>query len=43
LALEKIKKGKYGVCESCGKKISQKRLKISPEARLCLKCRKYAR
>ncbi len=40
LALEKIKKGKYGVCESCGKKISQKRLKISPEARLCLKCRK---
>lgn len=43
LALEKIKKGKYGVCENCGKKISQKRLKISPEARLCLKCRKYAR
>ena len=38
-----LKKGKYGVCEGCGKKISQKRLKISPEARLCLKCRKYAR
>jgi len=43
LALEKIKKGKYGVCENCGKKISQKRLKVSPEARLCLKCGKRPR
>jgi len=43
LALEKIKKGKYGVCESCGKKISQKRLKVSPEARFCLKCGKLPR
>lgn len=43
LALKKIKKGKYGVCENCGKKISQKRLKVSPEARFCLKCRKRPR
>lgn len=43
LALKKIKKGKYGVCESCEKKISQKRLKISPEARFCLKCGKRSR
>lgn len=40
LALERIKKGKYGICEKCGRKISQKRLKVSPEARVCLKCQK---
>jgi len=38
LALEKIKKGKYGLCEDCGKKISQKRLLAIPEARFCIKC-----
>jgi len=40
LALEKIKKGKYGICEKCGKKIAEGRLKIYPEARFCLKCQK---
>lgn len=40
LALEKIKKGKYGKCEKCGKPISQERLKVYPEARFCLKCKK---
>ena len=40
LALEKIKKGKYGMCKKCGKKIDERRLKIYPEARICLKCRK---
>ena len=40
LALEKIKKGKYGICEKCGRKIDEKRLKIYPEARFCLKCKK---
>jgi DnaK suppressor protein len=39
-ALEKIKKGKYGICEGCGKKISEERLKAFPEARLCMKCGK---
>ncbi len=38
-ALEKIKKGSgYGKCENCGKKIEEERLKIYPEARLCMKC-----
>ena len=37
-ALEKIKKGKYGSCEKCGKNISQDRLKIFPEAKTCNKC-----
>ncbi len=38
-ALEKIKKGKYGECEKCGKKISIERLKVCPEAKLCMKCK----
>lgn len=39
LALEKIKKKKYGVCEKCGKKIPDNRLEVYPEARYCLKCK----
>ena len=39
LALEKIKKGKYGKCEKCSKKISIERIKVCPEARLCIKCK----
>lgn len=38
-ALKKIKKEKYGICENCGKKISQKRLKVCPEAKTCKKCK----
>ena len=37
-ALEKIAEGKYGICENCGKKISEERLKACPEAKTCLKC-----
>jgi len=37
-ALEKIEKGRYGICEKCQKEIPVERLKISPEARFCLKC-----
>jgi DnaK suppressor protein len=37
-ALEKIKKNKYGACESCEKKISFKRLSITPEIKKCKKC-----
>jgi len=40
LALEKIKKGKYGICEKCGKEIEEERLRISPEARYCSRCKK---
>jgi len=39
LALEKIQKGKYGICEKCGKEIPIDRLKVSPESRFCLKCK----
>lgn len=40
LALEKIKKRKYGICEKCGQEIPLERLEACPEARLCLKCPK---
>ncbi len=39
-ALKKIKKGNYGICEKCGGKISGERLKINPEAKYCMKCRR---
>lgn len=39
LALEKIKKGNYGICEKCNKKIEIERLKILPQARFCKKCK----
>lgn len=38
-ALEKFEKGKYGICEKCGKKISEARLEAIPEAQLCIKCK----
>lgn len=39
LALGKIKKRKYGICEKCGKSIEIKRLKVCPESKTCLKCK----
>ena len=38
-ALKKIKKGKYGVCENCGRKINKQRLMAIPFVSLCLKCK----
>jgi len=40
LALKKIEKRGYGLCEKCNKSINVERLKISPEARFCLSCKK---
>jgi DnaK suppressor protein len=37
-ALRKIDKGKYGVCERCGKEINPERLEIRPDATLCVEC-----
>lgn len=39
-ALSRIKVGKYGVCESCGKMIDTDRLMIYPEATICVTCEK---
>lgn len=39
VALEKIKKGKYGICEKCRKPIEIERLKVRPESKFCLICK----
>ncbi|MGI6680874.1 MAG: TraR/DksA family transcriptional regulator [Bdellovibrionota bacterium] len=38
-ALEKIKEGTYGECESCGEEISIARLEVNPMAKLCVDCK----
>jgi DnaK suppressor protein len=35
VALGKIRSGKYGICEKCGKEIEEEILDIDPESRLC--------
>ncbi|MBM3205879.1 conjugal transfer protein TraR, partial [Candidatus Shapirobacteria bacterium] len=39
-ALSRLKIGKYGVCEKCGKMIDTDRLMIMPETTVCVKCEK---
>ncbi|MFA5386485.1 MAG: TraR/DksA family transcriptional regulator [Candidatus Paceibacterota bacterium] len=39
IALSKIGKGTYGICENCKKEISPEILKIVPESRLCKECK----
>jgi DnaK suppressor protein len=38
LALEKVDRGEYGVCEKCHKKISSERLEANPAAPTCEDC-----
>ena len=38
-ALEKIKNGAYGICESCGNEISTDLLEVDPESKLCKDCK----
>ena len=38
-ALQRIDKGTYGVCESCGEDISEPRLKARPVTTLCIECK----
>ncbi len=38
-ALIKVKKGKYGICENCGKSINKQRLMAIPFVNLCIKCK----
>jgi DnaK suppressor protein len=37
-ALSRIKIGKYGICERCGKMIDTDRLMIVPETTVCVDC-----
>ena len=39
-ALQRVKEGKYGICEDCGKMIDTDRLAVFPEATMCIKCEK---
>jgi len=39
-ALTRIKIGKYGLCESCGKMIDTDRLMVMPETTVCAQCGK---
>ncbi|HUL45325.1 MAG TPA: TraR/DksA C4-type zinc finger protein [Bacteroidota bacterium] len=38
-ALQRIEKGEYGRCETCGKLIEKERLEAVPHARQCLDCK----
>ncbi len=38
-ALEKIRMGTYGICDECRKPIAPERLKVIPQANLCLTCK----
>ena len=38
-AIQKIEEGTYGTCEECGDEISEERLRVRPEATLCIKCK----
>lgn len=42
-ALERIDKGSYGTCVSCGDEIPRGRLEIMPESALCVTCAAKAR
>jgi DnaK suppressor protein len=41
-ALKRIDEGIYGICDDCGKPISEKRLRAAPEATLCIECKATA-
>lgn len=38
-ALERIENGTYGICEICGEKISETRLKARPVTTVCITCK----
>lgn len=37
-ALDRVRSGRYGVCEACGRDIDYTRLLVHPAARRCLPC-----
>jgi DnaK suppressor protein len=39
-AIERIDQGTFGICEMCGKEISQERLMARPVTTLCIECKK---
>lgn len=41
-ALERLREGRYGLCEDCGAPIPARRLQLSPEATRCVICQRVA-
>ena len=39
-AIVRAERGLYGICEKCGKAISEERLEVKPSATLCIDCAK---
>jgi RNA polymerase-binding transcription factor DksA len=39
-ALQAAQEGRYGICEQCGGAIGAERLRILPETRLCVRCKR---
>ncbi len=37
-ALDRIEKGSYGTCQTCGGAVGRQRLRAIPEARYCIDC-----
>lgn len=42
VALERMRQGEYGLCETCGTNIPMARLNALPYATLCIKCQREA-
>lgn len=38
-ALKRIENGDFGICDACGENISVERLRVRPEATLCISCK----
>jgi len=38
-SLAKLEDGTYGICEECGRGISEKRLRARPIAKVCIRCK----
>jgi DnaK suppressor protein len=37
-ALQRLRDGRYGICERCGQEIPEERLEVRPVARTCVGC-----
>lgn len=37
-AIKRVKEGRYGLCEDCGRKIGRERLRVAPYAPCCIDC-----
>ncbi|TAN32829.1 hypothetical protein EPN29_07335 [bacterium] len=40
-ALERVREGAYGICESCGRRIPAARLQFQPAATRCVECQAH--